>query len=135
MGSAAHVLTRSAHPYAKGLLASLPPLRATSRGSRLPAIPGQMPVVPRPEAGCVFAPRCPFSEARCGDGPVDLTTAPDGHKARCWKAGAIGAWPPPPLDRTEPKQFSRGDSLVNLSGLRKTFDGRRGLSAWRASLA
>ena len=70
MGSATDVLTRSAHPYAKGLLASLPPLLATARGSRLPAIPGQMPEVPRPEAGCVFGPRCPFNEARCDDGPI-----------------------------------------------------------------
>jgi peptide/nickel transport system ATP-binding protein len=135
MGSATNVLTRSAHPYAKGLLASLPPLLATSRNSRLPAIPGQMPAVPRPEAGCVFAPRCPFSEARCEEGPIDLTMAPDGHQVRCWKADTLGAWPPPPpSDRNEAKQFSRGDALVNLTGLRKTFDGRRGLAAWRVSL-
>jgi peptide/nickel transport system ATP-binding protein len=135
MGSAANVLHRSVHPYAKGLLASLPPLLATARNSRLPAIPGQMPAVSRPEAGCVFAPRCPFCEARCEDGPIELMTGPDGHQVRCWKAGTLGAWPPPPPDRTEAKNFSRGDALVNLTGLRKTFDGRRGLSAWRVSLA
>jgi peptide/nickel transport system ATP-binding protein len=135
MGSAERVLTRAAHPYAKGLLASLPSLLATTRDSRLPAIPGQMPAVPRPDAGCVFAPRCPFGDARCAEGPVELTTAPDGHQVRCWKADTLGAWPPPPPDPREAKQFSRGDALVNLAALRKTFDGRRGLSAWRVSFA
>jgi peptide/nickel transport system ATP-binding protein len=135
MGSTEHVLNRSAHPYTKGLLASLPPLLATARGSRLPAIPGQMPEVARPEAGCVFAPRCPFAEARCVDGPINLTIARDGHQVRCWKADQPGPWPTPPGKGIEEKHFSRGDALVNLTGLRKTFDGRRGLSAWRVSLA
>jgi peptide/nickel transport system ATP-binding protein len=135
MGRAARVLDHSAHPYAKGLLACLPPLLATARHSRLPAIPGQMPDVPRPDAGCVFAPRCPFSEARCVAGPIALTAESDGHLARCWKSETVGSWPPPPPDQAEPKQFNRGDALVNLTGLRKAFDGRRGLAAWRVSLA
>jgi peptide/nickel transport system ATP-binding protein len=134
MGSATRVLTGSAHPYSKGLLASIPPLLATDRASRLPAIPGQMPAAPEPETGCVFAPRCPFSEARCGDGPIELTAAPDGHLVRCWKAGMPGDWPRPPPEPSEHQPFSRGDALVNLVGLRKSFDGRRGLAAWRVSL-
>jgi peptide/nickel transport system ATP-binding protein len=134
MGSATRVLTHSAHPYSKGLLASLPPLLATARGSRLPAIPGQMPAKPHPEAGCVFAPRCPFSEAQCSAGAIDLTTTAHGHQTRCWKADTIGHWPLPQTEQIEAKQFRRGDALVNLTDLRKSFDGRRGLAAWRIAL-
>ncbi|MEJ1975252.1 MAG: ABC transporter ATP-binding protein [Acetobacteraceae bacterium] len=135
VGSAARVLARPAHPYGKGLLASLPPLQASSRGSRLPSIPGQMAVAARPEAGCVFSPRCPFSEGRCVAGPQAMEPAPDGHAVRCWKAGTLGDWPlPPPNDAPEP-EFRRGDSLLNVTALRKTFTARSGLSAWRLSRA
>ncbi len=68
LGDVREVLERPAHPYSKGLLASRPPLRAATRGSRLPAIQGHMPTMPQPDAGCVFAPRCPFAEARCAGG-------------------------------------------------------------------
>ena len=94
MGSAQRVLERPAHPYAKGLLASRPPLLAAPRGNRLPTIPGQVPSAPRPEMGCVFAPRCPFSEARCNE-PQALAITPDGHQARCWKSDTLSDWPLP----------------------------------------
>jgi peptide/nickel transport system ATP-binding protein len=94
-----------------------------------------MPATPEPAKGCVFAPRCPFSEARCSEGPIDLMIAPDGHQARCWKADTLGDWPLPSPEAVQAKPFSRGEALVNLTGLSKTFDGRRGLSAWRVSMA
>ena len=90
LGTVRSVLEQSAHPYSKGLLASRPPLRAASRGNRLPAIQGQMPSAPRPDAGCVFAPRCPFAEARCTEGAQVLSAASPGHLARCWKADLLG---------------------------------------------
>ena len=81
LGRVHDVLERPAHPYSKGLLASRPPLRAASRGSRLPSIEGQMPSVPRPQSGCVFAPRCPFAEPACSAGPQPMTIAAPGHLA------------------------------------------------------
>jgi peptide/nickel transport system ATP-binding protein len=135
IGSATNVLTDPAHPYSKGLMASMPPLRPATRGSRLPAIQGQMPATPKPDSGCVFATRCPFAEARCVDGPIELTAAADGHLVRCWKADTLGAWPLPPSHPAEVKRFQRGDALINLNGLHKSFAGRRGLAAWRVSLS
>ncbi len=135
MGNAARVLARPAHPYAKGLLASLPPLRAGTRRGRLPSIPGQMAGAARPEAGCVFAPRCPWSEARCTAGPQMLEKLPDGHAVRCWKAAALGTWPPPPPNDAPEPVFQRGDSLLNLTDLRRSFAARSGLAAWRLALA
>ncbi len=83
LGSVQDVLEQPAHPYSKGLLASRPPLRAASRGSRYRPFEGQMPSVPQPEAGCVFAPRCPFAEPGCIE--------------RAANAGHRGAWPPRPM--------------------------------------
>src|SRR5205823_7104190 len=39
-GAAAEVLRRPLHPYGKGLIASLPPLRPADPGARLPSIGG-----------------------------------------------------------------------------------------------
>jgi peptide/nickel transport system ATP-binding protein len=132
VGMVGAVLDSPGHPYSKGLLASRPPLEAAlSRGSRLPAIQGQMPSSPHPEAGCVFAPRCPFAEPRCTAGPQAMAVASTGHLARCWKADALGDWPRQAAEALPQPPFRRGDALVNATGLRKTFVARRGLAAWR----
>jgi peptide/nickel transport system ATP-binding protein len=134
-GDVTRVLERPGHPYSKGLLASRPPLEPASRSSRLAAISGQMPIDPAPEAGCVFAPRCPFHEPRCGEAAQPLTVTPDGHQIRCWKAAALGPWPRQAMVVAEASMFRRGDALVNVTGLKKTFDARKGLTAWRLSVA
>jgi len=135
LGDVRSVLERPAHPYSKGLLASRPPLAAASRGSRLAAIAGQMPTDPTPDAGCVFAPRCPFHELRCSNAPQLLTIAPDGHQVRCWKNGVLGPWPRQAVVDIEEPVFHRGDTLVNVTGLGKTFDKRARFTAWRLSVA
>jgi peptide/nickel transport system ATP-binding protein len=134
LGTAAQVLWHPAHPYSKGLLASLPPLAASTRGSRLPSIPGQMAGAAKPDAGCVFSPRCPFSEGRCVAGPQAMDVAPDGHAVRCWKADAIGAWPAPAVQANAEVAFHRGDSLLNVTDLRRNFRARSGMASWRLSM-
>jgi peptide/nickel transport system ATP-binding protein len=133
LGAASRVLWQPAHPYSKGLLASLPPLAVSTRATRLPAIPGQMSGAPNPDAACVFSPRCPFSEGACVAGPQALQAVPDGGAVRCWKAGDIGAWPAPPASTVAEPAFQRGDSLVNVTDLRRIFQARSGLAAWRVS--
>jgi peptide/nickel transport system ATP-binding protein len=59
----ADVLDRSAHPYTRGLLASLPS-RATP-GRRRVAITGQIPSLDAVPSGCVFHPRCPYAIDDC----------------------------------------------------------------------
>jgi peptide/nickel transport system ATP-binding protein len=133
LGTTAQVLWHPSHPYSKGLLASLPPLAASTRGSRLPSIPGQMSGAANPEAGCVFSPRCPFSEGGCVAGPQTMDVAPDGHAVRCWKAGDIGGWPAPPMRAAADVAFQRGDSLLNVTDLRRNFRARSGMASWRLS--
>jgi peptide/nickel transport system ATP-binding protein len=135
LGDVRRGLERPAHPYSKGLLASRPPLAAASRGSRLAAIGGQMPTIAEPEVGCVFAPRCPFHEPRCSAGPQPMTFTPDGRRVRCWKADALDAWPRQQAAAAEVPVFRRGDALVNATQLSKTFEGSRGLTTWRLSVA
>ena len=135
LGDVCRVLEQPAHPYSKGLLASRPPLVATSRDSRLAAIDGQMPTTAEPESGCLFAPRCPFHEPRCSAGPQPLTSTTDGHRVRCWKADAIGPWPRQQAAAGVPPAFRRGDALVNATRLSKTFEASPGLTAWRLSVA
>jgi peptide/nickel transport system ATP-binding protein len=133
LGAASQVLSHPAHPYSKGLLASLPKLAVSTRASRLPSIPGQMSGTANPDAGCVFSPRCPFSEGSCVAGPQAMDVAPDGRAVRCWKAGDIGAWPAPPRSDAAAPAFQRGDSLVNATDLRRDFQARSGLASWRIS--
>jgi peptide/nickel transport system ATP-binding protein len=135
LGNVRRVLEQPAHPYSKGLLASRPPLAAASRNNRLAAIDGQMPTTAEPNAGCVFAPRCPFREPHCSAGPQPLTIAPGGHRVRCWKADAVGPWPRQQVAAGVASAFRRGDALVNATRLSKTFDASRGLTAWRLSVA
>ncbi|WP_439574845.1 ABC transporter ATP-binding protein [Phreatobacter sp.] len=69
------------HPYARGLLGSLPPLAGPRR--RLTSIPG---VVPDPRAlppGCAFSPRCELATEACRHEDPLLTPLGNGHSAAC----------------------------------------------------
>jgi peptide/nickel transport system ATP-binding protein len=135
LGDVHSVLERPAHPYSKGLLASRPPLVAASRESRLAAIAGQIPTDPNPAAGCVFAPRCPFHEPRCSNGPQPVTITHDGRRVRCWKPDGLGPWPRQQIPAAAAAEFRRGDALVNATQLSKTFNASKGLATWRLSVA
>ena len=76
---------RPAHPYTRGLLASVSSLR---RGTeRLETIPGNVPGVNGPLAGCAFAPRCALCEESCGQTAPVLSGISPGHAVRCLRAG------------------------------------------------
>ena len=52
-----------AHPYTKGLIASVPKLGSGVKV--LPSIPGSVPDLSSLPEGCRFAPRCAFATERC----------------------------------------------------------------------
>jgi peptide/nickel transport system ATP-binding protein/oligopeptide transport system ATP-binding protein len=71
------------HPYAWGLLGSIPRLDRPT-GGRLPSIAGAPPsLIHRPE-GCAFRPRCPHAFDRCGELPALEARAEPAHLDRCW---------------------------------------------------
>lgn len=73
-----------AHPYAQGLLASLP--RLADRG-RLSPIPGAVPSLRQLPQGCHFHPRCDRAFDRCRRETPPLFELPGGRRARCWLHG------------------------------------------------
>ena len=72
------------HPYTIGLLGSIP--RLDVERERLATIEGSVPSPANQPAGCRFAPRCPFADARChAEAPPLRDMAPE-HQVACWKA-------------------------------------------------
>jgi oligopeptide/dipeptide ABC transporter ATP-binding protein len=70
-----------AHPYTRGLLASIPGVQA---GRKLVAIPGVVPPLGALPAGCAFAPRCGERFDRCEAAPPDVTSLDETHLVRCF---------------------------------------------------
>jgi peptide/nickel transport system ATP-binding protein len=63
--SVLELFDRPAHPYTRGLLASIARGSAGARAKRLQEIPGVVPSLKGPIAGCAFAPRCRHAIDRC----------------------------------------------------------------------
>jgi peptide/nickel transport system ATP-binding protein len=82
-GPVDEVFRRPQHPYTWALFHAFPRIEG-SRGERLRAIPGSPPDLGRLPTGCKFAPRCPFSVARCTEAEPDLATVGQSHQSRCW---------------------------------------------------
>ncbi len=72
------------HPYTVGLLGSIPRLHGEQR--RLASIEGQVPSPLHLPAGCRFAERCPFADAKCRAESPPLRALGAGHASACWKA-------------------------------------------------
>ena len=84
-GPVRDVLRHPAHPYTRGLLASV--VRAD--GADTPGIPGSPPDLRRPPPGCAFAPRCPAAINACTAAiPAEQALAP-GRTARCIRVGEL----------------------------------------------
>ncbi|MCP5259813.1 MAG: ABC transporter ATP-binding protein [Rhodoferax sp.] len=72
------------HPYTVGLLGSIP--RLDTNQERLTSIDGQVPAPAALPAGCSFAERCPFADARCRAESPALVDVGSGHRSACFKA-------------------------------------------------
>ncbi len=78
----AALFARPAHPYTRGLLASVPDPARTRRGEPLGSIPGLVPRLPPGFTGCAFRDRCPHAMPDCA-GPVPVRNAGQGHDYAC----------------------------------------------------
>jgi oligopeptide/dipeptide ABC transporter ATP-binding protein len=68
------------HPYTVGLNASRP---RTHEGEDLVSIPGNVPDLRNPPAGCPFHPRCSYARDVCREVEPPLETIAPGHRVAC----------------------------------------------------
>ena len=111
-GPARQVLRQPAHPYARGLLMSIPRLKEA-------VVPASMPGRPPPPGGagqgCGFVDRCPMAEQRCRDErPVLEPTAVD-EIVRCHFHERVEQLPPPdPPKRPDRSSLDEADAILRL---------------------
>jgi oligopeptide/dipeptide ABC transporter ATP-binding protein len=82
-GSVRDIFNHPSHPYTQALLDSVPKLE--ERTARLYSIEGQPPLLWNLPPGCRFAPRCPYTEARCETEYPPSFRVAEGHTADCWR--------------------------------------------------
>jgi peptide/nickel transport system ATP-binding protein len=81
---------RPAHPYTRGLMASIPRRNSgPNRKRRLSEIPGIVPNLRDPIAGCAFAPRCTHATAQCRSEAPPIRALDGGHLVACWEAEKV----------------------------------------------
>ncbi|MDD3113299.1 MAG: ABC transporter ATP-binding protein [Candidatus Izemoplasmatales bacterium] len=71
------------HPYAEGLMASIPRL-SDDRTRKLEVIPGSVPHPLDLPKGCKFAPRCKYATEKCRNEDPDLIEVEPNHSVRCF---------------------------------------------------
>jgi peptide/nickel transport system ATP-binding protein len=100
-GPVADILNNPAHPYTRGLLASIP---GGTPGRRLRAIEGSVPVIGALPPGCAFNPRCPDRFDPCTSAPPPDYAVGPGQTAKCYlhdPASAIVRLKPEPSSLPE----------------------------------
>lgn len=80
-GSKYDIFLHTAHPYTKGLFASIPDL--DSDVSRLHTISGLPPDPTVRPVGCSFLPRCPYASEVCRQDAIPMKEISPGHFCRC----------------------------------------------------
>jgi oligopeptide/dipeptide ABC transporter ATP-binding protein len=90
------IFNRSAHPYTRALLDSVP--RLDRRVDRLYAIPGAAAGGYARPQGCSFAPRCALAQPRCHTEKPPLMTVRAGHTSECFRAAEVYAGVAAPVE-------------------------------------
>jgi peptide/nickel transport system ATP-binding protein len=81
-GPASQLFSQPQHPYAWGLLDSMPTVER--RLAAMVPIEGSPPSMLAPPPGCPFHPRCAYRFAPCDKDVPPLVTAPDAHADACY---------------------------------------------------
>ncbi len=77
------IFYEASHPYAWGLLGSIPE-PGEGRRRKLVPIPGSPPDLMAPPAGCAFAARCAKAMRVCAREQPPVTRLSATHRAECW---------------------------------------------------
>jgi len=85
-GATSEVFKHMSHPYTQGLFAAIPkPGSSRLEGKkRLSTIPGSVPDPKSTVQGCIFEPRCKFSDDICRESPPEQSDIAPGHHVRCF---------------------------------------------------
>ena len=85
-GETSKVFKHMSHPYTQGLFAAIPkPGSSKLEGKkRLSTIPGSVPDPKSTVQGCIFAPRCKFSDDICLKSEPEQSDISPGHHIRCF---------------------------------------------------
>jgi peptide/nickel transport system ATP-binding protein/oligopeptide transport system ATP-binding protein len=86
-GTKSELFANPAHPYTRGLLASIP--RLAARAGKLYSIPGQVPSPFDYPSGCHFRDRCPHAFDRCAQEEPRLLRLSGSHRAACFIADEL----------------------------------------------
>lgn len=81
-GTARDIFKEPKHPYTLGLLGCLP-----KDEKRLASIPGTIPSLVDPPKGCVFHPRCSYSNRTCSQENPNWVRVSDTHWVACPRQG------------------------------------------------
>jgi oligopeptide/dipeptide ABC transporter ATP-binding protein len=89
----ADLAARARHPYTRALLAAVPSME-TPRELPLAVIPGRPADPAHLPAGCAFAARCAFADAKCLDADPSLVPDDAGGEVACWHVDRVVATAP-----------------------------------------
>jgi peptide/nickel transport system ATP-binding protein len=119
-GTARQVLKHPDHPYARGLLSSIPRLKQAV----VPAsMPGRPPAPGGAGNGCGFADRCPLAEQRCHHERPELEPGKVGEKVRCHFYQRLEHLPPAELPvRHERIDLDTADNILRLDDVAISYD-------------
>ncbi|MEP4146123.1 MAG: ABC transporter ATP-binding protein [Halioglobus sp.] len=81
-GTVFDIFDRPAHPYTRGLLASIPRLDTVPK-SRLSIIEGMVPGLMDLPPGCRFQNRCPHAQQVCSEASPSIEAVADTHSVAC----------------------------------------------------
>ena len=114
-GSTRQVLKTPKHPYARGLLASIPKLR----DPKLPvALDGRPPAPGDAGAGCAFVDRCAMAQDICrAERPPLSPMETTGERVRCFFADAVPRLPINDAGVDPARGVSQGENALELDQL------------------
>ena len=112
-GPARQVLRNPAHPYARGLLLSIPKLREAVVPSSMPGRPPQPGSVVQ---GCAFVDRCMMAGQLCRDVSPPLVSTATDEVVRCHFHERVENLPPPkPSRREDSRSRDLSDTVLRLA--------------------
>ncbi len=125
-GTVEQIYKRPQHPYTQGLMRCVPKLGADKASSILYPIIGRVPPPANRPVGCVFNPRCDYTQDRCLEERPQIRSMSNGVAVRCHFAEDIdpAVWTPP--EELELPTMTAGDGeaepILVVDGLKKYYE-------------